>query len=202
MTSMFHMSDLGLLPYYLKIEEWLKLCNMSMAPLVDATHYRSIVGGLRYLVYTWLGITFVVGYASQYIEDSWEDHYMAVKHLLRYVAGTRGYGVIYKKEGGATLAQIGYNDSDMGGDLDDRKSTTDVFFLLGHSPISWQSKKQRVIALSTCEAKYIAATTAACQRVWLARLLQELTSKELQALTLMVDNKSVISLRLPRNCQN
>ncbi|XP_062194672.1 secreted RxLR effector protein 161-like [Phragmites australis] len=198
MMSMFHMSDLGLLTYYLSIEvsqgersimlyqsayaskllersgmegcnpchapleERLKLSKASTTPAVDVTHYRSIVGGLRYLVHTWTDIAFVVGYVSRYMEDPREDHYAMVKHLLHYVAGTHGYGVVYKKEGGAALVLIGYSDSDMAGDLDGCKSTIGVLFLLGHSPISQQSQKQRVVALSTCEAEYIATAIAAC----------------------------------------
>ncbi|XP_062213677.1 secreted RxLR effector protein 161-like [Phragmites australis] len=135
-----------------------------------------------------------MGYVSRYMEDPCEDHYTAVKHLLRHVVGTHGYGVVYKKEGGVALTLTGYSNSDMADDLDGCKSTTSVLFLLGHSPISWQSQKQRVVALSTCKAEYIVVATVACQGVWLARLLRKLTNEELQALTLMVDNKSAISL--------
>jgi hypothetical protein len=59
----------------------------------------------------------------------------------------------------------GYSDSDLAGDLDSRKSTTGVLFFFGRSPVSWQSTKQRVVALSSCEAEYIAAATTACQGV-------------------------------------
>jgi hypothetical protein len=59
----------------------------------------------------------------------------------------------------------------MAGDPEDRKSTTGVLFFFGLAPITWQSQKQKVVALSSCEAEYIAATTAACQGVWLSRLL-------------------------------
>jgi hypothetical protein len=82
----------------------------------------------------------------------------------------------------------------MAGDVDTRKSTTGVLFFLGDRPVSWQSQKQKVVALSSCEAGYIAATTAACQAVWLARLLVDLTGEEPRVATLLVDNKSAISL--------
>lgn len=65
----------------------------------------------------------------------------------------------------------GFSDSDMAGDVNDRKSTTGVLFKLGNNVISWQSQKQNVVALSSCEAEYIAATTAACQGIWLNRPL-------------------------------
>jgi hypothetical protein len=63
----------------------------------------------------------------------------------------------------------------MGGDVDTRKSITGALFYLGSSPVTWQSqKKQKVVALSSCEAEYITGTTTACQGVWLAQLLAEL----------------------------
>jgi hypothetical protein len=88
----------------------------------------------------------------------------------------------------------GYSDSDLAGDLDSRKSTTGVLFFFGRSSVSWQSTKQRVVSLSSCEAEYIAAATAACQGVWLARLLSELKDAEIHVPVLRVDNKSTISI--------
>jgi hypothetical protein len=67
-------------------------------------------------------------------------------------------------------------------------------FFFGRSPVSWQSTKQRVVALSSCEAEYIAAATAACQGVWLACLLSELKDAEIEVPVLRVDNKSTIAL--------
>ena len=95
---------------------------------------------------------------------------------------------------GGNLDLIGYSDADMAGDVNDRKSTSGMIFFLGGSPVSWQSQKQKVVALSSCEAEYIAATTAACQGVWLKQLLVELTGKGVGAAVIRVDNKSVIQL--------
>ena len=69
-----------------------------------------------------------------------------------------------------------------------------MIFFLGKSPVSWQSQKQRVVALSSCEAEYMAATAAACQGIWLSRLLGEMLNKEAARPKLLVDNKSAISL--------
>jgi hypothetical protein len=76
----------------------------------------------------------------------------------------------------------------MAGDVDDRKSTSGMVFYRGPNPISWNSQKQKVVALSSCEAEYIAASTAACQGVWLRRLLADLTKKEVQKVSLKIDN--------------
>jgi hypothetical protein len=116
---------------------------------------------------------------------------------MRYVAGTVDYGLFYrsreKKGGQAQL--IGFSDSDFAGDIDDRKSTTWVLFCLGDSPITWHSSKHKVVALSSCEAEYIAAGSGTCQGVWLARLLKELVDSGSEAPVLRVDNKSAIDLR-------
>lgn len=94
---------------------------------------------------------------------------MAVKRILRYVAGTSYYGLRYRWKTGKTWL-IGYIDSDLAGDIDTRKSRSGTMFFLGSSLMSWQSLKQRVVALS-CEAEYVAATSASTQGLWLAWLL-------------------------------
>ena len=144
------------------MEEKVKLSKDSTAPLVDATSYWSIVGALRYLTHTRPDIGFAVGYVSRFMAEPREDHLAAVKHLLRYVAGTRDYGLVYPRRSRGELELIGFSDSDMAGDVDVRRSTTGVLFFLGACPISWQSMKQKVVALSTCKAEYIAAATACC----------------------------------------
>jgi hypothetical protein len=172
----------------------LKLSRDSDSPRVDATEYRSLVGSLRYLVNTRPDLAFSVGYVSRFMEEPHEDHLAAVKHILRYVAGTRDWGLKYARKKGDQPVLLGYSDSDLAGDVDSRKSTSGVIFFLGESPISWQSAKQKVVALSSCEAEYIAAATAACQGVWLARLLSEILDSVMNKPVLRVDNKSTISL--------
>jgi len=117
----------------------------------------------------------------------------AVKQILRYVKGTINLGCTYRK-GKEGLILRGYSDSDMAGDVDDRKRTTGMVFYLGPNPISWNSQKQKVVALSSCEAEYIAASTAACQAVWLRRLLADLAKREVQKVSLKIDNQAAISL--------
>ena len=86
-----------------------------------------------------------------------------------------------------------FSDADMAGDIDGRQSTFGVLVFLGSAPISWLSLKQKVVALSTCEVEYVAATTAVCQVVWLHRLLAKLTDAEAHPPALMVDNQPVIA---------
>lgn len=89
---------------------------------------------------------------------------------------------------------VGYCDSDLDGDIDTSKSTRGVAYFLGKSMISWQSQKQKVVALSTCEAEYMAASVAACQGVWLARLLGDFRSTTVECVELNVDNQSALAL--------
>jgi ribonuclease HI len=85
------------------------------------------------------------------------------------------------------------SDSDMGGDVVKRKSTTGVVFYLDSCPVTWHSQKQKVITLSSCEAEYITGTTAACQGVWLAQLLAELKKEQHTAFNLKMDSQLAIA---------
>ena len=127
------------------------------------------------------------------MENLTTEHMSAVNQILRYVKGTIDLGCKYRK-GKEGLVLHGYSDSDMAGDVDDRKSTTGMVFYLGPNPISWNSQKQKVVARSSCEAEYIAAGTAASQAVWLRRLLADLTKREVQKVLLKIDNQAAISL--------
>ena len=144
------------------MEARLRLRKNSTEKPVDATIYRSLVGSLRYLVHTRPDICFSVGIVSRYMEKPTVEHLEAVKHILRYVRGTLEYGCFYPKEGSGKRKLTGYNDSDLAGDLDDRRSTSGVIFYLGTSPISWFSQKQKVVAMSSCESEYIVGAAAAC----------------------------------------
>ncbi|XP_039778465.1 uncharacterized mitochondrial protein AtMg00810-like [Panicum virgatum] len=174
------------------MEPQLKLSKLSSAPTVDATFYRSIVGSLRYLVNSRPDLAYSVGYISRFMENPTTKHLGAVKRVLRYVAGTLHYRCHYKRKKGAQL--IGFSDSDLASDVDTRKSTTGVLFFLGDNIITWQSQKQKIVPLSSCEAEYIAGTTAACQGIWLAWLLAELRGEEAGAINLKIDNQSAIVL--------
>jgi hypothetical protein len=146
------------------MEERLRLSRDSTAEEVDATLYRRIVGSLRYLIHTRPDLTYAVGYVRRFLERPTEEHLQAMKKILRYITRTLQYGLRYGRRTGMTK-MVGYCDSDLAGNIDTRKSTTDALFFLGKSLVSWQSLKQRVVALSSCEAEYIAATTAATQAI-------------------------------------
>ncbi|WVZ97745.1 hypothetical protein U9M48_043259 [Paspalum notatum var. saurae] len=114
-------------------------------------------------------------YVSRFMQRPTTEHQQAVKRIIRYIAGTLDHGLYYPRcPGEAHL--VGYSDSDHGGDIDTSKSSGILFFL-GKCLVSWQSVKQQVVALSSCEAEYIAASTASTQAMWLARLLGDLLGR-------------------------
>jgi hypothetical protein len=117
-----------------------------------------------------------------------------VKRIIRYVVGTVNVGVKYKRGGGVGLSLLGYTDSDCSGDLVHRKSTSGILFFLGLNPITWSSQKQRVVALSSCEAEYVAAALGVCQGVWLSMLLADILKENMQKFSLFIDNQSAIEL--------
>ncbi|KAF7130877.1 hypothetical protein RHSIM_Rhsim10G0166500 [Rhododendron simsii] len=119
-------------------------------------------------------------------------HYAAAKRILHYLQGTKKLGIKYTKEKDSKL--IGYTDSDWAGSIDDRKSTFGQVFCLGTKIISWSSKKQRTIALSSAEAEYIAATDAACEAIWLRRILSDMEHKEEGPTVIYCDNMSAIAM--------
>jgi hypothetical protein len=175
------------------MEERLRLSRDSTTEEVDATLYHRIIGCLWYLIHNRPDLTYAVGYVTRFLERPTEEHLQAVKKILRYIIGTLQYGLRYGRRTGTTRL-VGYCDSDLASDIDTRKSTTGALFFLGKSLVSWQSLKQRDVALSSCEAEYIAATTAATQAIWMARLLGELFEREPEVVELKVDNKSALAL--------
>ena len=180
-------------PALTPMEERLKPSRDSTAEDVDATQYRRLVGSLRYLVHTRPDLAFSVGYVSRFMQRPTTEHQQAVKRIIRYVAGTLDHGLYYPRcPGEAHL--VGYSDSDHGGDIDTSKSTSGILFFLGKCLVSWQSVKQQVVALSSCEAEYIAASTASTQALWLARLLGDLLGRDTDAVELRVDSKSALAL--------
>ncbi|CAH9146107.1 unnamed protein product [Cuscuta epithymum] len=175
------------------MESRLRLSKQDESAAVDATLYRSVMGSLRYLVHTRPDLAYAVAFASRFMEAPTIQHWAVVKQILRYIQGTLNYGCCYKSTG-SKVQLVGYSDSDFAGDCDDRKSTSGIAFFIGNNIVTWTSQKQKVVALSSCEAEYVAASSAACQGVWLSRLIGELTGIGDQQFKLLVDNKSAIAL--------
>src|ERR1043165_5730093 len=173
------------------MESGRKLTKEDESEPVNETEYRKLIGSLRYLTHTRPDITYAVGYVSRFMEKPKTTHMKAVKHLIRYIKSTLNYGIQYSK--GKEAEITGYSDSSYG-DQDDGKGTTGTIFYYKDSPITWISQKQSTVALSSCESEFMAATSAACQAIWLQGVLSELTGEQPKKITLLVDNKSAIQL--------
>lgn len=155
--------------------------------------YREAVGSLMYLAMaTRPDISFAVGNVSRHMEKPSVVHVNAVKRILKYVKGTIDTGIRY--ECGAELVLCGYSDADYAGDVETRRSTSGYAFIFGGGIISWGSRRQKSVALSTTESEYMAASEAAKELVWLQSLLSELMVVKLQAPVFYMDNQSAIRL--------
>nr|GEW42699.1 ribonuclease H-like domain, reverse transcriptase, RNA-dependent DNA polymerase [Tanacetum cinerariifolium] len=156
------------------IDPGTKLIKTEGGELVDATEYRSLIGCLRYLLHTRPDLSYSVILLSQFMQEPREQHMKAIRQVLRYIKGTLNFGINYYKNAKCKL--LGYSDSSYGINIKGGKGTTGIMFYFGNSPISWSSQKQPTVALSSCESEFMAATIAACQALWLQRLLNALTS--------------------------
>ncbi|KAG9454467.1 hypothetical protein H6P81_007371 [Aristolochia fimbriata] len=120
-------------------EVGMRLKQDSEGEAVNPTLLKSLVGSLRYLTFTRPDIMFAVGLVSRFMEQPRRDHFAAAKRILRYIKGTLGYKLFYSASEASRL--IGYTDSDYGGDIDTRKSTSGYVFNIGSGAFSWSSKK-------------------------------------------------------------
>eukprot|EP00253_Pinus_taeda_P015362 PITA_15362 len=170
----------------------LKLSREDSSKDFDPSLYKSIVGSLMYLTETRPDIMYAVSLISRFMERPKEAHWQAAKRILRYVKGTKMFGILYNVSEHSDL--VGYTDSDWAGSVDDRKSTSGYVFHMGSGAISLASKKQSIVALSTTEAEYVAATAAACQAVWIRRMLRSLGQEQAKATVIFCDNSSAIAL--------
>jgi len=169
-----------------------KLTKEGAGELVDSTKYKQLIGSLRYLTTTRPDLIYSVNLVSRYMESPTELHMLAVKRILRYVKGTQGYGIQYKR--GRVAELVGFVDSDYAGDVDDRKSTSGFVFMLGGGAIAWASKKQPIVTLSTTEAEFVSAAFGACEAIWLRNVLEEIGCRQEEGTLVFCDNSSTIKL--------
>ena len=134
---------------------------------IDQQKYQSAVGSLLYLAMaTRPDITFAVSNVAKVSSHPTTQHWTAVKRILRYLRGTADYGLAFTPDASGDC--VGYSDADWGGDLDDKKLSSGYVFLISGGAVSWRSKKQTCVALSTAEAEYVALASAAQEAVWMS----------------------------------
>ena len=182
---------LGCRPVASPIDQKIKLTELA-GEKVDRERYQRLVGRLIYLTHTRPDISFPVSVVSRYMHDPRKDHMDAVYHILRYLKGAPGKGLIFRKHGHFNIE--GYCDSDWASCADDRKSTSGYCMFVGGNLVSWKSKKQSVVARSTAEAEYRAIAIGVAEMLWLRNLLVELKVNQENQMMLWCDNKSAISI--------
>ena len=166
----------------------MKLLNDDSSERVDVTLYRQIIGSLMYLTNTRPSIYFAVNTLSQYMADPIHVHVVATNHVMRYLKGTLDHGLIYTINSEFKLC--GYIDSDWAGSAEDRKSTLGCCFSLGSCVISWISRKQTSVSLSTTEVEYIVSCLSCSEALWLHKILTGLFDTEMDETKIYCDNQS------------
>ncbi|KAJ9556278.1 hypothetical protein OSB04_010892 [Centaurea solstitialis] len=190
----FQMKELGELKHFLRLE-----CKPASTPidpnakfahegkeLDDGMMYRQLVDSLIYLTFSRPDISYAVGVMSRYMQSPRKPHLDAARRALRYIKGTIDYGLIYRR--GEDCKLVEYCDADYAGDYDTQRSTTGYVFKLGSGAISWCSKRQPTVSLSTTEAEYRAAAAAAQESTWLMILIKDLHQNFDYAVPLHCDN--------------
>lgn len=155
--------------------------------------YREAIGSLLFLAsVSRPDIAFATNLLSRHMENPSESHWEMIKRIFRYLKGTQDYGLVFDEdlEG---VRMTGYSDADFAGDVEIRKSTSGFVLTYNNTPISWYSKKQSVVALSTAEAEYVAAVEAIKEMIIVTRLGEELEICQNPYL-LKVDNQSAIKM--------
>jgi hypothetical protein len=162
-------------------------------PFQNVTLYKQLVGSIIYLsTVSRPDIAFAANFLSRAMDKPTKIHWATAKRVLRYLKRTMDKGLNYISKGNTQL--VAYSDSDFAGDVTDRKSTTGYVMMLGNCAISWCSKKQPIITLSSTEAELVAANAAAKEIKFLRNLLKDLGLEQKEPTILYVDNRSTICI--------
>ena len=137
----------------------------SQGKLVDAKQFRGMIGSLLYLTFSRPDIQFSVCLCARFQASPTESHLIVVKRIFRYLSGTQDIRLCYPAN--CSLELIVYTDADYAGSRLDRKSTSGYCQFFGGCLVSWASKKQHYVALSTAEAENVAAESYAAQVLWI-----------------------------------
>ena len=158
----------------------------------DQENYQRLVGKLIYLSTTRPDIAYSVNILSKFMHDPRINHLQLAHRVLRYLKGTIGYGIKFIK--GEKLTLEVYTDADFANSRIDRKSITGMCTFLGGNLVSWKSKKQKYVSLSSAESEIIAIETGVKEALWIKNLFKELHIELILPIMLMSDNKSAISM--------
>jgi hypothetical protein len=153
---------------------------------IDTTHYHSIVGTLQYLTLTRSDLSFAVNKVCQYLHAPTEDHWLAVKMILRYLKSNTKIGLSICRSN--SLLVSAYSDANWAGCLDDRRSTDGFVVFLSLNLISWSAYKQPTVSRSSTEAEYKVIANTAAEVMWIQILLIEIGIQSPAQAKLWCDN--------------
>ena len=159
---------------------------------VESKSYQKIVGKLQYLSHTRPDICYAVNVLSQFMHSPQTSHFQALKKILRYLKGTSGPGITYRRTGKLDL--ILYTDSYFASSHVDYRSTTGYCTILGGNLVTWRSKKQSVVSKSSIEAEFRAISKGIDEAMWNKYLLDDLQISYIKPIIIRCDNKSAISI--------
>ena len=169
----------------------LKLTKDENGPSEDVTRYRGMIGSLLYLTASRPDIMYSVCACARFQADPKRSHFTAVKKIFKYLKSTCDVGLWYPKN--QPLDLVSFSDADFAVCHIDRKSTSGTSHFLGSCLVSWFSKKQNSVALSTTEAEYVAAGRCCAQILWMKQTLQDFGVR-FESCPIMCDNTSAINL--------
>ena len=168
-----------------------KLTLDQLGKSVNTSLYRSMIGSFLYLTTSRPDISYSVGVYARFQANPKESHMIALKRIIKYVKSIADFGVWYSNDTNDVLVR--YSNANWAENADDRKSTSRGCFYVGNNLVSWMSKKQSSISLSTVEAEYIAAGSYCTQLLWMQKLLHDYGICQ-EHLTIYCDNTSAINI--------
>jgi hypothetical protein len=175
----------------------LSMCPQSSSEIEEmkSIPYLQAVGSLMYLaIATRPDIAYAVGVLARFNKNPGIQHWKAVKHVFRYLKGTLDYKLTYTPDPNTSEIFTTFTDADHGGNPDNGRSTSGYVVKMGTGAISWSSKLQGIVALSTTEAEFVAATSAGQEILWLRNLIHEFGYPLPTPSTLFIDNQSALSV--------
>ena len=182
---------LGATPIDTPMKRELKLSDRSDM-LKDSGRYRRLIGRLIYLTISRLDITYFIHVLSRFMHEPCKLHMEAALHVVRYLKNAPGQGLFFSSNNDFRLKA--YCDSDWAGCPITRRSTAGYCVFLGSFLISWRSKRQKTVSLSSAEAEYRAMTGACCELTWLKHLLENLGASLQEPDLLHCDNRAALHI--------
>lgn len=163
----------------------------------EQTRYQAIVGSLLYAALTTRpDISFATNELGRFNSQATQAHMHAALHYLKYLSGTANYGLCFTRNNGKRELQLHleiFSDASWGNDLETRRSTSGMVVKFNGNIVSWSSRKQKTVALSSTEAEYMAASEATCEALWLRTWVMEVFRVEVPVI-IYCDNQSAIAL--------